>query len=539
MGVTLKGLSICFVAVYLSQVVHGTNLSFKWFRTSDTLNHPFIGEDRRDSVSQIFRKDYSLTPEDKQNVERHISSIPQLVSSGRKMLTSTSENVELTEGKKELMWEDWNYLRNELHKCFGLTKFSIWIFHERRFSFELSKLKQLHEFMDKYFPMLKSQASISEQDYEEIKKKSKKYIGALLSLLCYMRPDFQYISPDSRFLYLQRIVFETVHYFYKHNLIDTTNLGSLFNEFHTMGDISRYIFQSYKFIQQGNNKLLPLSSKNVLNYWHYFPFMDMLEGLGEEYKEKFSTEHIKIGFAHNISPIHKQNKEIRDQIIFFQLTLLDKDYVMKNLRGGNHQLYYKDVYEELQDDALEEAIQMFTNFHTTREPEKYHVELEHLFQIIENQKDYQRARFSRLPGPGNGFEEKFDLMSSGGQIRANIERMQIYIHNNFKKFEWPFPFSYSQRNIEVSKKNIEEIRILAKHLKMLESEYLENKKPISPDEPLYIYSQHKIITDKINDIKEDIINSTKYYEKYLSSSLKISPAYWLETVTNWFKEKVN
>ncbi|KAA1105987.1 hypothetical protein PGT21_025591 [Puccinia graminis f. sp. tritici] len=354
-----------------------------------------------------------------------------------------------------------------------------------------------------------------------------------------MRPDFQYISPDSRFLYLQRIVFETVHYFYKHNLIDTTNLGSLFNEFHTMGDISRYIFQSYKFIQQGNNKLLPLSSKNVLNYWHYFPFMDMLEGLGEEYKEKFSTEHIKIGFAHNISPIHKQNKEIRDQIIFFQLTLLDKDYVMKNLRGGNHQLYYKDVYEELQDDALEEAIQMFTNFHTTREPEKYHVELEHLFQIIENQKDYQRARFSRLPGPGNGFEEKFDLMSSGGQIRANIERMQIYIHNNFKKFEWPFPFSYSQRNIEVSKKNIEEIRILAKHLKMLESEYLENKKPISPDEPLYIYSQHKIITDKINDIKEDIINSTKYYEKYLSSSLKISPAYWLETVTNWFKEKVN
>jgi hypothetical protein len=184
---------------------------------------------------------------------------------------------------------------------------------------------------------------------------------------------------------------------------------------------------------------------------------------------------------------------------------------------------------------------MFTNFHTHPDHAQYYVELEHLFQLIEHQKEYKPDRYSRFCGTQDGFEEKFVLMSSSSQIRANIEKLQIYLDKQFKEFAWPFPLSYSQTNIEISKKNIEELRVLAKHLRMVESAYLENKKPVSPEEPLYIYSQDTLITAKINDIKENLINSSKYYENYLWKASMFAHFYPLDKIKKLFnfKEKVN
>ncbi|EFP85305.1 uncharacterized protein PGTG_11474 [Puccinia graminis f. sp. tritici CRL 75-36-700-3] len=70
-----------------------------------------------------------------------------------------------------------------------------------------------------------------------------------------------------------------MYYLYKYKITDTQDFGPLLENYDTIKDFARYIFYSYKFYQQGSSKIIYLSSKNVLELWHYFPFMDMLKGM--------------------------------------------------------------------------------------------------------------------------------------------------------------------------------------------------------------------------------------------------------------------
>ncbi|KAA1067759.1 hypothetical protein PGT21_016328 [Puccinia graminis f. sp. tritici] len=542
MGVSLYHLSVFFSAVYFSQVVHGATFPFNLLSKSENLPHPVVGEkDGMNPVSQIFGKDYMMNSEDQQNVERHISSIPQLGNLDRTILSSTFYTGRFLEAQKELMWEEWSFLRNELKRFTGQNILAIWTAKKSDFVFHLTQLNKLHVIMGEDLEILKSSESIREQEYEDMREKIKQHVESLLQLLYQMSFHFGAISPELRFLDLQRLALVTLYYFYKHNLIGQQDLDFLFTRYQTVGDFAQYVFQSYKFGQQVNTKSLPISSKNALNYWYYFPFMDMLEGLGEEHKKKFSTEYNKFGFAYyETAPIEKQNKEMKEDLILFRVYLLDEVYYSMSQARRHHSVHIMNlVSPQIQDQSFEYLITMFTNFHTHHEHEKYYVELEHLFQLIENQKEYKPDRYARFCGNVDGFEEKFGLMSSSSQIRADVEKLQIYLKKTFKGFAWPFPLSYSQRNIEISNKNIEELRVFAKHLKMVESEYLENKQHIGPDDPLYIYSQDKLITSKINDIKENIINSSKYYENYLCKASVVSHLFPLDKIKKLFKQKVN
>ncbi|KAA1129614.1 hypothetical protein PGTUg99_031891 [Puccinia graminis f. sp. tritici] len=211
------------------------------------------------------------------------------------MLSSTSDTGRFSEAQKELMGEEWNSLRDELKRFTGKNRLAIWTAKKSDFVLQLAQLNRLHGIMGEDLAILKSSESIREQDYEDMRQKIKQHIEALLSLLYQMSFHFEAISPELRLLDLQRLAFETLYYFYKHNLIGQPDLDFLFTRYLTVGDFAQYVFQSYKFGQQVDTKSLPISSKNSLKYWYYFPFMDMLEGLGEEHKKKFSTEYNKFG----------------------------------------------------------------------------------------------------------------------------------------------------------------------------------------------------------------------------------------------------
>ncbi|KAA1093496.1 hypothetical protein PGTUg99_022905 [Puccinia graminis f. sp. tritici] len=308
-----------------------------------------------------------------------------------------------------------------------------------------------------------------------------------------------------------------------------------------MEDVSRYVFQSYKFGEQVRSKILPLSGKNILQYWYYFPFMDMFEGLGEEYYKMFSTEYTKILFQYYENfPDYWQNQMMRQKIIAFGNVLL-------NEHDGNIKSRYIISLTEFQygsyskDKTFKELIHMFTDACTASEHEVYPTELMNLFLLIENQKINHPERFERLQEKPKDFEEKFDLMSSSTQYLASIEKLQIYLKKSFQEFdfEFSFPLFYgSAKNIERSEQNIEELRIFAHHLKRVQSDYLKQRKPmIKPENPLYMYSLDVIITAKINNMKGMIIKSTKYYEDYLSKSSKGFVSSALDTFSRLIKDK--
>jgi hypothetical protein len=119
---------------------------------------------------------------------------------------------------------------------------------------------------------------MKEEEYEEMNQRCRNKIVDLLGLIVGMRTYFEVKSPEIRFIHLQRKAFATIYYFYKHKFISPKALGSLFKSKNIIADISRHVFQSYKFGEQVRSKLLPLSSKNILKYWYYFPFKDMLDG---------------------------------------------------------------------------------------------------------------------------------------------------------------------------------------------------------------------------------------------------------------------
>ncbi|KAA1067760.1 hypothetical protein PGT21_016361 [Puccinia graminis f. sp. tritici] len=374
------------------------------------------------------------------------------------------------------MLGDWKSLRDNLYQFSGVPPSSIWSEQDAELHndgiFYQNKLLNIIEDSEPLF--LKKQVSIKlntymkEQECEEMNQRCKKQIVQLLGLIVGMRT----------------------------------------------------YFQSYKFGEQVRSKILPLSGKNILQYWYYFPFMDMFEGLGEEYYKMFSTEYTKILFQYYENfPDYWQNQMMRQKIIAFGNVLLN----------------------EHDDKTFKELIHMFTDACTASEHEVYPTELMNLFLLIENQKINHPERFERLQEKPKDFEEKFDLMSSSTQYLASIEKLQIYLKKSFQEFdfEFSFPLFYgSAKNIERSEQNIEELRIFAHHLKRVQSDYLKQRKPmIKPENPLYMYSLDVIITAKINNMKGMIIKSTKYYEDYLSKSSKGFVSSALDTFSRLIKDK--
>jgi hypothetical protein len=125
---------------------------------------------------------------------------------------------------------------------------------------------------------MNSGTTFQEKMPKEMKQKYKQKLESLLRLTVDMRPHIQIKTPDIKFVYLQRSIFKTIYYLYKYKLTEPNDFEPLFENYDTIKDFARYIFHSYKLYQNGSSKIVYLSSKNVLELWHYFPFREILKG---------------------------------------------------------------------------------------------------------------------------------------------------------------------------------------------------------------------------------------------------------------------
>jgi hypothetical protein len=234
--------------------------------------------------------------------------------------------------------------------------------------------------------------------------------------------------------------------------------------------------------------------------------------------ERFSAQYTKIVLwdYQNISKCPKNHKIETKLKDFGIIPLSEKDRL--NYERMNHTVPNKNYNLYLKGGTLADLIDIFTNFHIFDKHGNYHTELAILFQLIQNQKEYYPNQFEKLQESPNGFEEKFNLMSSSSKFLEDLENIHIHLKRKFKKFEYTILPSYPSKNVEISKRNIEDLQILAKYFKITVSEYLDKNHPMNPENPLYRYSHCEIIKDKIDDLKSRIIDLTKYYESYVSQS---------------------
>ncbi|KAA1086755.1 hypothetical protein PGT21_010864 [Puccinia graminis f. sp. tritici] len=179
---------------------------------------------------------------------------------------------------------------------------------------------------------------------------------------------------------------------------------------------------------------------------------------------------------------------------------------------------------------IAELIEIFTSFHIFDKHGKFHTDLALLFQLIENQKEYCPHQFERFQENQNGFEEKFNLMSSSFQLIQELENIQIQLKKQFKLFQGKLTSS-PEENVEISKKNIKDLHILAKYFRILLSENLDKLRPINPEDPLYRYSNCDIIRARIDNLKSRIIDLTKYYESHASQSS------FMSFISGWIPSK--
>ncbi|KAA1111883.1 hypothetical protein PGT21_014608 [Puccinia graminis f. sp. tritici] len=541
MGVALKLLVAFLLAACCPHGVQGGFFRLRWSGVSEEMKQPLIEQKKEEAkipVTEILRsQDCSFTSEEKQNVLQKVALMAQLENSGVRMESNAWEAVRFEANKQKLMQEDQKALRDDLKIFLESSHHSRWlegrlknsrdnhfftivvILHDLQSNIEEAELSDIKE---GEIINRNSQTALQGEVFEAMKQKYKQKLESLLRLTVDMRPHMQIKTPDIKFLYLQRSIFKTMYYLYKYKITDTQDFGPLLENYDTIKDFARYIFYSYKFYQQGSSKIIYLSSKNVLELWHYFPFMDMLKGLGTEYMENFSAQYTKIvlWYYKNLSKYPKNHRIETKLKDFGIIPLSEKERL--NFEIMDHIVPSTNYNLNLNGGALAELIDIFTNVHVFDKHGKYHTELAILFQLIQNQKEYYPLQYERLQERPNGFEEKFDLMSSSFKFLEELENIHIHLKKKFTTFEYNFLPSYPSENVEISKKNIKDLQILAKYLKITVSENLGKNKPMNPENPLYRYSHCGIIKDKIDDLKSRIIDLTEYYESYVSQSSVMS-----------------
>ncbi|KAA1065797.1 hypothetical protein PGT21_010299 [Puccinia graminis f. sp. tritici] len=236
------------------------------------------------------------------------------------------------------MQEDWNSLRGELHGFYKSPQIWLWLEkqaadeQENDFGKKLEKLDSLHKSLGEDVPTSSKNTAIMETKFKEMEQRRKGYIEDLFNLIYHMRSDFSGRELESRYLYLQNLVFKTIYYFFKYQKITPEELQSHFKNHGTIKDLARHVFISYKLDQQVSIKLIPQSSKNVLNFWYYYPLREILEGLGEEYKEKFSTHYNKLGFAYyKMNPEYSHHPELHRILIECSTSLLNEDEISAHI----------------------------------------------------------------------------------------------------------------------------------------------------------------------------------------------------------------
>ncbi|KAA1129197.1 hypothetical protein PGTUg99_008335 [Puccinia graminis f. sp. tritici] len=211
--------------------------------------------------------------------------------------------------------------------------------------------------------------------------------------------------------------------------------------------------------------------------------MDMLKGLGPEHMERFSNHYTKVAlcFYQNF-PKYPKNHRIETKLKDFGIIPLSEQERL-NFQKMHNSLPSADYNVNPKGRNIAELIEIFTNFHIFDKHGKFHTDLALLFQLIENQKEYYPHQFERFQENQNGFEEKFNLMSSSFQLIQELENIQIQLKKQFKLFQGKLKSS-PEENVEISKKNIKDLHILAKYFRILLSENLDKFRPINPEDPL-------------------------------------------------------
>ncbi|KAA1070128.1 hypothetical protein PGTUg99_008788 [Puccinia graminis f. sp. tritici] len=134
----------------------------------ESMTQRLIDENVSTTVTQILQDpNYSLTLEEKDNVEKYIASIPHLGRGGNRMESNAFEHGSSGKTRQELMQEDWNSLRGELHGFNQSPQIWLWLEkqaadeQENDFGKKLEKLDSLHKSLGEDVPTSSKNTAIN------------------------------------------------------------------------------------------------------------------------------------------------------------------------------------------------------------------------------------------------------------------------------------------------------------------------------------------------------------------------------------------
>ncbi|EFP87804.2 uncharacterized protein PGTG_14519 [Puccinia graminis f. sp. tritici CRL 75-36-700-3] len=505
---------------------------------TESLTEPLV-QDNSLSLTHILR-DSTPSPksDEREKVEQHISTIPQLKYQVGKV-KKTDRLIESRLDDLKSLRESLNRIRSDPGLLFGYENPSKYLKphpwnQDQPLYKHVQRLDEIHEKIEQTYPPLRlvlgeklvfvnfkafwnnretepnmlylpPQKTFENRNSptilkEPLKLKEIKDIGIqlvkeLTILLSSTQSEYRGQN-QLHFLNFQKLVCETVYYFHKHQLIPRENLGVLItNEIASEG-FSRYILQSFVYDQNVSRNWLPLNLKNILNNWYHFSCGNMFKDLPEVPKNNFLYYYNKAGFEYyRTYPVFRKNPALKGVMDQMEELLFDKHPTRpENLakRVGNRNSFVVTI-------PTDSILALANTFIQIPPQGRSDSELAHLFQVIEYFTDVNPRAF-QLHKQDTDFQKKYDLMWTSKQFLTKIENLQIYLESKFNPkagLDSIFDHPTSSNNIKSinSISHFQELEFLAKYLKIIRADYLEKIDNISALDPYHQYCQRELFED--------------------------------------------
>ncbi|POV98985.1 hypothetical protein PSTT_14066 [Puccinia striiformis] len=251
-------------------------------------------------------RNYSPTSKDRETVNEYMSGMPSMRYPRGKSAQNLKGFTTPVEDENK-MQEDFNSLRESLLRVgrpHGLTFGSLnpnqylepynWD-ESHTFHQHVQKLRAIHQLMEEKLPASNGRSFIDKIP-KEVVGIFNESVESLFALFGSTEPASA-SKDEFHFLNLQNLIGETIYFFHKHHLIDSSKIGSLLASQGPAEALSRHILRSYYEMERSAEQL-PLNASSILKRWYSFTYGNMLKDYHQDQVNSFIYYFQKSAFQY-------------------------------------------------------------------------------------------------------------------------------------------------------------------------------------------------------------------------------------------------